>query len=60
MGGFWSMYYIDRVRVFKIMIGHLGFGAANPVQPSISTKNAEWRIREIKPSGWKRFLPIPW
>lgn len=33
---------------------------ANPVQPSISTKNADWRIREIKPSGWKRFLPIPW
>lgn len=27
MGGFWSMYYISRPRVFKIMIGHLGFGA---------------------------------
>ena len=26
-GGFWSMYYIDRIRVFQIMLGHLGFGA---------------------------------
>jgi len=26
LGGFWSMYYIDRVRVFKIMLGHVGIG----------------------------------
>ena len=32
----------------------------NPVEPSISTKKADWRIREIKASGWKRFLPVPW
>ena len=27
LGGFWSMYYINRPRVFKIMIGHFGFGS---------------------------------
>ena len=32
----------------------------NPVEPNIDTKNVEWRIKEVKPSGWKRFLPIPW
>ena len=30
--GFWSMYYIDRVRVFKIMLGHLGLGGEGYIQ----------------------------
>jgi len=32
----------------------------SPVLPSISTEKTDWRIREIKASGWKRFLPVPW
>ncbi len=30
--GFWSMWYIDRFRVAKIMLGHLGIGAESYIK----------------------------
>ena len=51
--------WADADRIDKALAELVAADGAD-VAPTLSTQKAPWRINEIRPGGWKRFLPIPW